>query len=223
MPLVKQRSSKERQKILITGFEPFGGETINPSQAIAQNLHGTEIGGHEVVGVLLPGVFGAANRELSRQLRAIRPSLVVCLGQAGGRAAITPERVAINVDDARIPDNAGAQPVDRPVVQGGPAAYFSTLPLKAIVAGLRADGVPAEVSQTAGTFVCNHVFYGLMHALRRRPGVRGGFIHVPFLPEQAKKGQASLALDTMVAAIARVTEIALNVRRDTRVGGGQIS
>ena len=188
MPLVKRRSSKERQKILITGFEPFGGETINPSQAIAQNLHGTEIGGHEVVGVLLPCVFGAANRELSRQLRAIRPSLVVCLGQAGGRAAITPERVAINVDDARIPDNAGAQPVDRPVVQGGPAAYFSTLPLKAIVAGLR-----------------------------------GGFIHVPFLPEQAKKGQASLALDTMVAAIARVTEIALKVRRDTRVGGGQIS
>ena len=223
MPLVKRRSSKERQKILITGFEPFGGETINPSQAIAQNLHGTEIGGHEVVGVLLPCVFGAANRELSRQLRAIRPSLVVCLGQAGGRAAITPERVAINVDDARIPDNAGAQPVDRPVVQGGPAAYFATLPLKAIVAGLRADGVPAEVSQTAGTFVCNHVFYGLMHALRRRPGVRGGFIHVPFLPEQAKKGQASLALDTMVAAIARVTEIALKVRRDTRVGGGQIS
>ena len=208
---------------MITGFEPFGGETINPSQAIAQNLHGTEIGGHEVFGVLLPCVFGAANRELSRQLRAIRPSLVVCLGQAGGRAAITPERVAINVDDARIPDNAGAQPVDRPVVQGGPAAYFSTLPVKAMVAGLRADGVPAEVSQTAGTFVCNHVFYGLMHALRRRPGVRGGFIHVPFLPEQAKNGQASLALDTMVAAIARVTEIALKVRRDTRVGGGQIS
>ena len=223
MPLVKRRTARQRQKILITGFEPFGGETINPSQAIAQNLHGTEIVGREVVGVLLPCVFGVANRELNRQLRAIRPILVICLGQAGGRAAITPERVAINVDDARIPDNAGGQPVDRPVVRGGPAAYFSTLPVKAMVAGLRADGVPAEVSQTAGTFVCNHVFYGLMHALRLRSGVRGGFIHVPFLPEQASRGQASLALDTLVAAIVRVTEIALKVRRDTRVGGGQIS
>ncbi len=209
--------------VLITGFEAFGGETINPSREIARNLHGTEIAGHEVVGALLPCVFGAAITELRRLLRVNRPTLVICLGQAGGRAAITPERVAINVDDARIADNAGAQPVDRPVVRGGPAAYFSTLPVKAIVAALRADGVPAEVSQTAGTFVCNHVFYGLMHALRRRRGVRGGFIHVPFLPEQAAKGQASLELETMVAAIARATEIALTVRRDTRAGGGQIS
>jgi pyroglutamyl-peptidase len=149
--------------------------------------------------------------------------LVICLGQAGGRTAITPERVAINVDDARIPDNAGTQPVDRPVVRGGPAAYFSTLPVKAIVAGLRAEGVPAEVSQTAGTFLCNHVFYGLMHALRLRPGVRGGFIHVPYLPEQALKGESSLAFEKLARAIARATEIALSVRRDARTVGGQIS
>lgn len=209
--------------MLITGFEPFGGSTVNPSQEIARNLHGREIAGHEVVAALLPCVFGTAIVELRRQVRAVKPRLVICLGQAGGRTAITPERVAINVDDARIPDNAGTQPVDRPVVRGGPAAYFSTLPVKAIVAGLRAEGVPAEVSQTAGTFVCNHVFYGLMHALRRRRGVRGGFIHVPYLPEQASKGEPSLAFEKMVSAIARATEIALLVRRDAKTVGGQIS
>jgi pyroglutamyl-peptidase len=147
--------------------------------------------------------------------------LVICVGQAGGRAAITPERVAINVDDARIPDNAGAQPVDRPVVRGGPAAYFSTLPVKAIVAALRAAGLPSEVSQTAGTFVCNHVFYGLMHALRKRKDLRGGFIHVPFLPEQAQKGQASLPLEDMVYGVALAVETALRRKKDLRLAGGQ--
>ena len=128
--------------------------------------------------------------------------------------------MAINVDDARIADNAGGQPVDRAIVRGGPAAYFSTLPVKAMVAALRAEGVPAEVSQTAGTFVCNHVFYGLMHALRRKRGVRGGFIHVPFLPEQASVGQASLPLTTMVAAMARAVRTALRTKRDLRANGG---
>jgi pyroglutamyl-peptidase len=153
-------------------------------------------------------------------LRAHRPVLVICVGQAGGRAAVTPERVAINVDDARIPDNAGAQPVDRPVVRGGPAAYFSTLPIKAMVEAIRAAGLPAEVSQTAGTFVCNHVFYGLMHALRRREGVRGGFIHVPLLPEQAKAGQVCLPLEDMTAAVAVAIETALRRKRDVRKVGG---
>jgi pyroglutamyl-peptidase len=223
MPRMKLRERTSRPKVLITGFEPFGGSTVNPSQEIARNLHGHEISGHEVVAALLPCVFGAANVELRRQVRAVKPSLVICLGEAGGRTAITPERVAINVDDARIPDNAGNQPVDRPVVRGGRAAYFSTLPVKAIVAGLRAQDVPAEVSQTAGTFVCNHVFYGLMHELRLRRGARGGFIHVPYLPEQAPKGASSLPLEKMVSAIARAMEIALSVRRDARTVGGQIS
>ncbi len=223
MPRVKLRERTSRPRVLITGFEPFGGSTVNPSEEIARNLHGREIAGHEVIAALLPCVFGTAIVELRRQVRAVKPSLVICLGQAGGRTAITPERVAINVDDARIPDNAGTQPVDRPVVRGGPAAYFSTLPVKAIVAGLRAEGVPAEVSQTAGTFLCNHVFYGLMHALRLRPGVRGGFIHVPYLPEQALKGESSLAFEKLARAIARATEIALSVRRDARTVGGQIS
>ena len=207
--------------VLVTGFEPFDGAEINPSLEIARNLHGSVIAGHTVVGALLPCVFGAAIPELQRLLRVHRPALVICVGQAGGRAAITPERVALNVDDARIPDNAGAQPVDRPVVRGGPAAYFSTLPVKAIVADLRAAGLPSEVSQTAGTFVCNHVFYGLMHALRKRKDLRGGFIHVPFLPEQAQKGQASLPLEDMVYGVALAVETALRRKKDLRLAGGQ--
>jgi pyroglutamyl-peptidase len=216
----KTTAKKKRSVVLVTGFEPFGGEAMNPSEEIARNLHGCVIAGHAVVGAELPCVFGEANAELRRLLKAHRPVLVICVGQAGGRAAITPERVAINVDDARIADNAGVQPTDRAIVRGGPAAYFSTLPVKAIVAALRADGVPAEVSQTAGTFVCNHVFYGLMHALRSKRGVRGGFMHVPFLPEQAKTGQPSLSLETMVAAVSRAVETALLNKRDVRMRGG---
>lgn len=208
------------RKILLTGFEPFGGETINPSGEIARQLHGTVIGGHRVVGALLPCVFGAAITELKKQIRAARPGLVVCVGQAGGRTEITPERVAINVDDARIADNAGRQPVDRPIVRGGPAAYWSTLPIKAITAELQKGGAPAAVSQTAGTFVCNHVFYGLMHELRKQPKVRGGFIHVPFLPEQARAGQPSLPLATMTRAIESAIAVALRTRRDRRSAGG---
>ena len=217
--------------ILVTGFEPFGGEKINPSQEIARALDGREIAGRRVVGAVLPCVFGASVAELKRLLRTQRPELVVCLGLASGRAEITPERVAINVDDARIADNAGAQPVDRPIVRRGPAAYWSTLPVKAIVAALRKRGVPASISQTAGTFVCNHVFYGLMHALakqralRRGSGLasRGGFIHVPLLPKQAKKGQPSLPLGTMIEAIAVAVEVAATTRRDARRAGGQIN
>lgn len=206
--------------VLLTGFEPFGGESINPSGEIARQLHGTVVGGHQVVGALLPCVFGAAIRELKRQIRAAKPALVICVGQAGGRAEITPERVAINVDDARIPDNAGRQPVDRPVMRGGPAAYWSTLPIKAIAAELRRREIPAAVSQTAGTFVCNHVFYGLMHELRRQRKVRGGFIHVPFLPGQAPGGKPSLPLATMTDAINAAIAVALRTRRDARSAGG---
>ncbi len=216
----RKRGRAEMRKVLLTGFEPFGGESINPSGEIARQLHGTVIGGHRIVGALLPCVFGAAFAELKKQVRATKPVLVVCVGQAGGRTEITPERVAINVDDARIADNAGRQPVDRPVVRGGPAAYWSTLPIKAIVAALKQRGIPGAVSQTAGTFVCNHVFYGLMHALRKQKKVRGGFIHVPFLPEQANAGQPSLPLDTMTAAITCALEVAVRTKRDTRSAGG---
>lgn len=208
--------------MLLTGFEPFGGEAVNPSADIARLLHGSVIAGHRVHSALLPCVFGAAITALKREIRAAQPVLVVGLGQAGGRAAITPERVAINVDDARIPDNAGRQPADRPIVQRGPAAYWSTLPVKAIVAALRTRGIPAEVSQTAGTFVCNHVFYGLMHALQPVRGVRGGFIHVPFLPGQAEgKKQPSLPLATMTEAVRLAIATTLKTRHDRREAGGR--
>ena len=147
------KTKLKKRMVLVTGFEPFDGAEINPSQEVARNLNGTVIAGHTVVGALLPCVFGAAIPELQRLLRGHRPALVICVGQAGGRAAITPERVAINIDDARIPDNAGAQPVDRPVVRGGPAAYFSTLPVKAIVAALRAAGLPALPPRVAAMWL----------------------------------------------------------------------
>ena len=145
---------------------------------------------------------------------------MLCLGVAAGRIAITPERVAINVDDARIPDNKGRRPVDCPVVRGGPVAYWSRLPVKAIVADLRARGVPAEVSQTAGTFLCNHVFYALMHAVRRRAGVRAGFIHVPAMSETAASGEASLPLAVLTDATGLMLATILRTRRDRRETGG---
>jgi len=207
--------------VLVTGFEPFGGEQENPSALIAQKLQGQVIGGCRVTGVVLPCEFGTAITVLKRAMRDVRPGLVICLGQAGGRTEITPERIAININDARIPDNAGRQPVDTRIVRGGPAAYWSTLPIKAIVAELRRRKIRAAVSQTAGTFVCNHVFFGLMHALRRQPVVRGGFIHVPYLPTQAAAGQPSLPLPLMTRATRIAIEVALKTRRDAKTTGGQ--
>ena len=204
--------------VLLTGFEPFGGETINPSWEAVRRLDGMRIAGATIAARQLPCVFGAALAELDRQMDALRPDLVIAVGQAGGRPDITVERVAINVDDARIADNAGQQPIDQPVAADGPAAYFATLPIKAIVAGLREQGIPASVSQTAGTFVCNHVMYGLLH----RGGARGGFIHIPYLPEQAARhpGQPSMRLDDCVQALQTAVEIALIQREDARIAGG---
>lgn len=210
------------KRVLVTGFEPFGGDAVNPSQQIAAALNGREIAGREIIGATLPCVFGASRQELIRLLRAHQPALVICLGVAGGRAEITPERVALNLDDAPIPDNAGAQPIDAQVVRGGPAAYWSRLPVKAIVAALRAQDIPAAVSQTAGTFVCNHVFYGLMHALRWQRQVRGGFIHVPALSGMKADGPA-LPLATMVNAIALAVETSVKRLRDLRHAAGQIA
>lgn len=190
--------------LLLTGFEPFGGDELNPSGEIARALDGREIDGARVAGVVLPCAFGDALEALDDALARHRPAAVLALGQADGRVDCSIERVAINVDDARMPDNRGRRPIDRPVVDGGPAAYFSTLPIKALRAGLRAAGFPASISQTAGTFVCNHVFYGLQHRLAGR-GVPGGFMHVPLLPQQAAAGGggvASLPLALQVDAVA---------------------
>jgi pyroglutamyl-peptidase len=215
-------------RILLTGFEPFDRDRVNPSWEVAHALDGWVCEGIAVQAVQLPCAFGAALARLDEALaKKPAPALVVALGLAGGRTDITPERVAINVDDARIPDNAGRQPVDEPVAPGGPAAYFSTLPVKAIVHALRQAGLPASVSSTAGTFVCNHVFYGLMHRLATRPALaatRGGFVHVPALPEQAARqpGLPSLGLDTQVQALRVLLRTALTTTADRRESGGSL-
>lgn len=210
--------------ILLTGFEPFGGDRVNPSWDVACALDGELIDGARVQVLRLPCVFGLATTALQAALRRHRPQAVLALGLAANRLELSLERVAINVDDARMADNAGGQPIDEAVVVGGPAAYFSSLPIKAIVAALHDAGLPATVSQTAGTFVCNHLFYGLMHSLRRRPGVRGGFMHVPLLPAQATAGgPPGLTLADQVRGVRLALLTTLQVGTDLRVGGGSIA
>lgn len=210
--------------LLLTGFDPFGGETLNPSWLLAQALDGQEIAGHRVVARRLPCVFGQALDQLHQGLHDLQPALVLALGQASGRTDLSLERVAINVDDARIPDNAGAQPIDQPVLPEAPAAYFSTLPIKAMVAALREAGIPAGVSQTAGTFVCNHVFFGLQHALRDSP-VRSGFMHIPLLPEQAARHAhaPSMSLATMCQGLRLALQVALQMQTDLRQSAGSLN
>jgi pyroglutamyl-peptidase len=209
-----------QKKILLTGFEAFGGASINPSWLAVSALHGRQMQGHSVVAAQLPTVFDASLRELNALLQQHQPSLVICVGQAGGRSALSLERVAINVNDAPIADNAGAQPIDTPVERGAPVAYFTGLPIKAMLAALREEGIPAEVSQTAGTFVCNHVFYGLMRALAKDVQLRhtrGGFVHVPWLPEQ---GTPNMALDDIVRGLRVAVRCALREQEDQALGAG---
>jgi pyroglutamyl-peptidase len=207
--------------VLVTGFDPFGGSPVNPSWYAVQALHGRVIAGHRVVGAELPTVFGAWRQHLPALLARHRPQLVICTGQAGGRPALSLERIAINVNDARIADNVGAQPVDAPVVAEGPAAYFTGLPIKAMLQALQDAGVRAEVSQTAGTFVCNETFYGLMHLLAQPQwqGVRGGLIHVPWLPEQ---GQPSMPLEDIVRGLEIAIACALRTGQDIRKEAGAL-
>jgi pyroglutamyl-peptidase len=213
----------ELPTVLLTGFAPFGGEEVNPSWEAVRVLQGARVGGHRLEAHCLPVAFGGATTALRKAIAQVKPRLVVCVGQAGGRTQLSLERVAINIDDARIPDNAGAQPIDTPVVAGGPAAHFTTLPVKAMVAALRGAGHPAELSHSAGTFVCNHVFYALQHALRARRSVRSGFMHLPLLPEQARAGQPSLALQAMTDGTALALLTALRLRGgDLRASEGTL-
>lgn len=208
---------------LLTGFAPFAGERINPSQQIAQALDGETIAGHRIVGATLPTEFARSLPALEALIEKYRPALVLALGQAGGRAGISLERIAINLIDARIADNANAQPVDVPVVENAPNAYFSTLPIKAMLARLGRADIPAAISHSAGTFVCNQVFFGLAHLLATaHPQVRGGFVHVPYLPEQAARhaGAAHMELETMVAAVHLSLEVALTTQRDLHYAAG---
>ena len=208
--------------VLVTGFDPFGGSAVNPSWDAVHALHGREIAGHRVTGGEIPTVFGASLQRLEALLEEVQPQLVICTGQAGGRGSISLERVAINVNDARIPDNLGARPIDVPIVADGPAAYFTSLPIKAMLQALLEAGVRAEVSQTAGTFVCNQTFYGLMHLLARPrwQGVRGGLIHVPWLPQQ---GQPSMRLEDLVRGLEIAIACALSTRHDIRKEAGALN
>lgn len=209
--------------VLVLGFEPFGGEAVNPSREIARRLDATVIDGHPLVGAELPVDFAEAPRKLADLLDRHRPVLVIALGQAGGRGEISFERVAINLIDARIADNAGLQPIDAAVLEGGASAHFSSLPVKAMHERLRALGIPSALSLSAGTFVCNQVFYWLGHLLAgEHAGARGGFIHVPWLPEQAARhpGEPGLPLQTMVDGIRAAIECALRTRQDLAVAGG---
>lgn len=191
-------------KLLITGFEPFGGEPLNPSWEAVRRLP-EQIGGTALVKLELPVTFAGSVEALERALAAHRPDAVLSVGQAGGRAAVTVERVAVNLAEAELPDNAGDQPQDRPLCPGGPDAYFSTLPTRAMAEHIRRGGVPCQLSYTAGTYVCNCVLYRALHlAATEYPGLRAGFIHVPYTPRQAadkSAGTPSMALEEMVRAL----------------------
>ncbi|MHB1271410.1 MAG: pyroglutamyl-peptidase I [Rhodanobacter sp.] len=211
-------------RILLTGFDPFGGEVINPSWETVRALHGRRIGGHLIVARLLPTEFAGSLRALKAALRETAPTIVLGVGQAGGRRQLSIERVAVNVQDARIPDNAGAQPVDEPVIAGGPAAYFSTLPIKTMLAALHAHGLPAEISQSAGTYVCNHIAYAMLHLASKRRGVRAGFIHIPYLPAQAARlrGAASMAQADVERGLEIALRAAIGTRVDRKLAAGSI-
>lgn len=212
--------------VLLTGFEPFGGDAVNPSMELLALFAGTEVGGHRVATALLPCCFGSAAATLQQAIAANAPALVLAVGQAGGRARLSFERVAVNLVDARIADNAGAQPVDEPVLAGAPPAYFATLPVKAMAAAAQASGVPAELSLSAGSYVCNAVFFELMHVLAAHPAPapRGGFVHIPLLPDQVARidGAPSMPLEHMARGIRAALEAALVTEQDVRVPGGTL-
>jgi len=209
--------------VLLTAFEPFGGEVLNPSWEAVRRFEGQVIDGARIEVRQLPVVFATCGDVLQEALDALKPDLILSVGQAGGRSDITVERVAINVDDARIPDNAQQQPIDQPIVADGPAAYFATLPIKAIVAALKQTGVPASVSQTAGTFTCNHVMYRLLHWINTTQSTaRGGFLHIPYMPEQAvhHAGAPSMASATVIQALETTLRVILRTHQDIRAPGG---
>ena len=199
-------------KLLVTGFDPFGGEAVNPAWEAVSRLP-AETGGAEIVKLQVPTMFGRAPEAVLREVERVRPDFVVSVGQAAGRTAITPERIAINCEEASIPDNAGFQPAGGPVVEGGPDGYFSLLPVKEMAAAIQAAGLPGKVSNTAGTYVCNHLMYHILHACHTRyPGMRSGFIHVPCIPEQQAGHPEwfALPLEEIVRGLTAALEVLAN-------------
>ena len=210
-------------KILVTGFDPFGGEKINPALEAVKSLP-SEIHGAEIHWVEIPTVFYKAADVLETAIIRYQPDAVLCIGQAGGRASLTPERVAINQDDARIPDNQGNQPIDTPIRLDGQAAYFSTLPIKAMVQAIKEEGLPATVSNTAGTFVCNHLMYQALYlADKKFSHMRAGFMHIPYMTEQVvnKPNTASMNLTDIVRGIEAVIGAIVDYKdKDIKLVGG---
>ena len=215
-------------KILVTGFDPFGGEKINPALETIKRLPDTILGA-QIIKLEIPTVVGKSLAKITEAVEKENPDAVLSIGQAGGRSEITVERIGINIDDCRIPDNEGNQPIDEPVIKGGPAAYFVTVPIKAIVENIKAHNIPASISNTAGTFICNHVCYGVAHlaAARTAAGkpMKSGFIHIPFLPEQVIGKPAltpSMSLETIVSGITHALEAIVKHGSDIKVSGGKI-
>lgn len=210
-------------KVLITGFDPFGGEKINPAWEAVRALP-DKIEDIEVVKLQIPTVFKKSAKKLFENIDTVKPDVVICVGQAGGRYEFTVERVAINVDDGRIPDNDGYQPVDSPVFEDGENAYFSTLPIKAIVEEVKKAGIPSAVSNTAGTYVCNHIMYSLLYYLTKNNlDIRGGFVHVPFIPEQVldKRNMPYMELSRITKALEVTIKTIKNYKKDITVSGGK--
>nr|WP_072514666.1 pyroglutamyl-peptidase I [Ndongobacter massiliensis] len=209
-------------KVLVTGFDPFGGESINPALESIKKLP-KEIAGAQIVTLEIPTVIGKSVDKIRAKVEEEKPDVVLSIGQAGGRPDLTVERIGINVDDCRIPDNEGNQPVDEPVAADGPAAYFVTIPIKAMVQKMLENGYPASISNTAGTFICNHVCYGVAHlAATKYPKMRTGFMHIPFLPEQVldKRNMPSMSLETIVGGITCAIEAIVENDVDIKVEGG---
>lgn len=210
-------------KVLITGFTPFGGEDINPAYEAIKGLEDTINGAH-IIKKEISTVFYKSIEELDTIIGQENPIIVICVGQAGGRFDITPERVAINIDDARIKDNEGNQLIDKKIYDNGENAYFSTLPIKAMVQKIREAGIPASISNTAGTFVCNHLMYGLLYLIHNKyPNIRGGFIHVPYSTEQVvfKGNVPSMSIEDITKGLNAAIEAALQYKEDIKTVEGK--
>ena len=211
-------------KILITGFDPFGGESINPALEAVKKLPDTILG-QEVIKIEIPTVFRKAVEKIEENIEKHNPDVVISVGQAGGRFGVTPERVAINIDDARIQDNEGNQPIDIAIYEDGENAYFTNLPIKAMVKEMNDNGIPASVSNTAGTFVCNHVMYGILYLIDKKyPNMRGGFIHVPYIPSQVttKPNMPSMSADDITKGLELSIKAIIENSSDIKTIGGTI-
>lgn len=210
-------------RVLVTGFDAFGGESINPAYEAVRSLK-DHISGAEIIKKEIPTIFNKSIEILEKLIMDQKPNIIICIGQAGGRSDISLERVAINIDDARIKDNKGNQPMDSMIFEDGENAYFSSLPIKRMAKKIREAGIPASISNTAGTFVCNHIMYGLLYFINNKyPNIKGGFIHVPYIPEQvvSKGNLPSMSLDNIREGLELAIQVAIDYDEDIKTVEGR--